>query len=128
MATIGNMSSSSKTAVRNAARTSVREARRRPNMMLPKDIGAIKATAVSVTPNSGSIAVNGTKNGLTATLAWTPTNADFKSGTWTSANPAVVRVDDAALGNFTGLTAGSSVLTFTAHDGVTTTYTLTVTA
>lgn len=120
MANISNMSSASKSAVSNAARTSVREARRRPSMMLPKDIGTVLPTAVSPASATSNLAVGATLTGQTAALTFTPSDTYNKSGTWTSSNPAVVSVEDAALGNFTARSAGTAVLTFYGNNGVTT--------
>lgn len=126
MATINNMSSASRSAVNNAARTTRAEARRRPNMMLPKDIGTILPTAVAPADATVDIAVGGTLTGQTAALVFTPSNTYNKTGRWVSSDSAIVRVDDVEAGNFTGLSKGNAVLTFYGNNGVTTTITATV--
>lgn len=54
----------------------------------------------------------------------TPENADAPVLTWTSSNPAVATVDE--FGNITALTLGETVITATATNGVSATYTLRV--
>ena len=53
-----------------------------------------------------------------------PSNADTPVLTWVSSNPAVATVDE--LGNITALTLGETVITATATNGVTATFTLRV--
>lgn len=119
MATINNMSSASRSAVNNAARTTRAEARRRPNMMLPKDIGTVLPTSVAPSVTSMSLAPGASSTGQTALLTFTPSNTYNKEGVWKSSNPLVVRIDDAEAGDFTALTAGSATVTFYGNNGVT---------
>lgn len=69
-------------------------------------------TGVSLNKTSMTLLV-GSSEQLTATVA--PADADNRSVTWTSSNPAAVTVDGS--GNVTAVGAGSAVITVTAADG-----------
>lgn len=75
-------------------------------------VAVILPTSVSVTPASPTCAVGATVK-LSASI--TPANATDKTGVWTSATPAVATV--AADGTVTGVSAGTSVVTFTTNAG-----------
>ncbi len=71
-------------------------------------------SVTGVTLNKNSMSLNtGCSEQLTATI--TPSNADDKSVTWTSSDPAVATVD--INGNVTAVSAGSAVITVTTADG-----------
>lgn len=72
----------------------------------------VSATGVNVTtPSTGNLAVAATRT-LTATVL--PTGA-LQTGTWTSSLPGVATVS--SLGVVTGVSAGTTVITFTTTDG-----------
>ena len=73
---------------------------------------AIHPTGVTLNKTELSLTV-GSSEQLTATVA--PAEADNKSVTWTSSNPAVATVD--ASGNVTAVSAGSATITVTTADG-----------
>lgn len=75
-------------------------------------VAVILPTSVSVTPASPTCAVGATVK-LSASI--TPANATDKTGVWTSATPAVATV--AADGTVTGVSEGTSVVTFTTNAG-----------
>jgi hypothetical protein len=73
----------------------------------------IPVTAVSVSPYNHSMAVGQTVQAS----AWiTPTNATDKTLVWSSSTPQIGVVDSSGL--FTALSAGSTTLSATAHNGV----------
>lgn len=87
-------------------------------------IKVIAPTSVAVSPTSPTVAVAGTVK-LTASVS--PASATDKSGVWASATPAVATV--AADGTVTGVSAGTSVISFTTTLGAkTANRTVTVTA
>lgn len=75
-------------------------------------IPVIVPTSVSVSPASPTCVVGGT---VKLTAAITPANSTDKTGVWTSATPAVATV--AQDGTVTGVSAGTSVVTFTTNSG-----------
>lgn len=84
----------------------------------------VAVTGVTVGPTSPSVEVGSTIQ-MTATVA--PAGATDKSGTWASADTSVATVDQNGL--VTGVSAGTSVISFTSTDGAKKgTRTVTVTA
>ena len=75
-------------------------------------VAVIVPTSVSVSPASPTCAVGATVK-LSASI--TPANSTDKTGVWTSATPAVATV--AADGTVTGVSEGTSVVTFTTNSG-----------
>ncbi len=73
---------------------------------------AVAVTGVSVSPTTGSLAVNSTIQ-LTETVA--PANATNKNVTWTSSNNSVATVNSSGL--VSGVSAGSATITVTTQDG-----------
>lgn len=72
----------------------------------------IPVTGVTVSPTSGTVAINGTLQ-LTATVA--PANATNKAVTWTSSNASIATVD--SNGKVVGKAVGSATITVTTTDG-----------
>lgn len=75
-------------------------------------IPVIVPTSVAVSPASPTCAVGATVK-LSASI--TPANSTDKTGVWSSATPAVATV--AADGTVTGVSKGTSVVTFTTNSG-----------
>lgn len=75
-------------------------------------VAVIVPTSVSVTPASPTTTVGGTVK-LSASI--TPANSTDKTGVWASATPAVATV--AQDGTVTGVSAGTSVISFTTNSG-----------
>lgn len=75
-------------------------------------VAVIVPTSVSVTPASPTCAVGATVK-LSASI--TPASATDKTGVWTSATESVATV--AADGTVTGVSEGTSVITFTTNSG-----------
>src|SRR5215210_5166315 len=75
-------------------------------------ISRVAATGVTVSPASGSVSVNGTKQ-LTATIS--PTNATNKNIRWTSGNNSIATVT--AKGLIRGEAVGTTTITATSLDG-----------
>ena len=73
---------------------------------------AIIPTSVSMSPASPTTTVGGT---VKLTAAITPANSTDKTGVWASATPAVATV--AQDGTVTGVSAGTSVVSFTTNSG-----------
>jgi Bacterial surface proteins containing Ig-like domains len=75
-------------------------------------VAVIVPTSVSVTPASPTTTVGGTVK-LSASI--TPANSTDKTGVWASATPAVATV--AQDGTVTGVSEGTSVISFTTNSG-----------
>jgi O-glycosyl hydrolase len=73
---------------------------------------AVAVTGVSVSPTTGSVAVNSTIQ-LAETIA--PANATNKNVTWTSSNNNIATVNSSGL--VSGVSAGSATITVTTQDG-----------
>lgn len=74
--------------------------------------GNVPVTGVTVSPTSGTVAINGTLP-LTANIQ--PSNATNKAVTWTSSNNNIATVD--ANGKVTGKAVGSATIQVTTTDG-----------
>ena len=74
--------------------------------------GNVPVTGVTVSPTSGTVAINGTLP-LTANIQ--PSNATNKAVTWTSSNTSIATVD--TNGKVTGKAVGSATITATTTDG-----------
>ena len=72
----------------------------------------VPVTGVTVSPTSGTVAINGTLQ-LTANIQ--PSNATNKAVTWTSSNTSIATVD--TNGKVTGKAVGSATITATTTDG-----------
>lgn len=88
-----------------------------PTMDSPTQCGCatsvpVAVTGVGVSPTMATIRAGG-KVQLAATV--TPSNADIKTISWSSANPAIATVNAAGL--VTGVAAGSTTITVTTADG-----------
>lgn len=87
-------------------------------------VAVIVPTSVSMSPASPTTTVGGT---VKLTVAITPANSTDKTGVWTSATPAVATV--AQDGTVTGVSEGTSEITFTTNSGAKTAKrTVTITA
>lgn len=75
-------------------------------------VAVIVPTSVSVSPASPTCAVGAT---VKLSAAITPANSTDKTGVWNSATPAVATV--APDGTVTGVSAGTSVISFTTNSG-----------
>lgn len=75
---------------------------------------AVKVTGVKLSTNAASLTVGQT---LTLTATITPSDATYKTLTWDSSYPDVVKVD--STGKMTALKAGGSTVTVTTTSGVT---------
>lgn len=75
-------------------------------------IPVIVPTSVTMSPASPTVAVGAT---VKLTVAITPSNSTDKTGVWTSATPAVATV--AQDGTVTGVSEGTSDITFTTNSG-----------
>ena len=79
-------------------------------------------TAVSIDPAEATVYYD---EFITLTATVEPSNASYKTVTWTSANPAIASVDDA--GKVKGVDLGTTTITATTTNGLTATCKVTVT-
>jgi uncharacterized protein YjdB len=75
------------------------------------NVTIVDVTGVTVTPSTASINIGQTTT-LTETIA--PVNATDQTGVWASSNGSVATVDQS--GRVTGVSVGSSTISFTAND------------
>jgi len=82
------------------------------NSVITVDEVIIPVTSVSISPTTDSI-ITGNTTQLTETVL--PANATDKTGVWSSSNTGVATVTSGGL--VSGITSGSTIITFTTNDG-----------